>query len=135
MWLYIALCILCHNNSSDKLIIWRISYSFEDVGIYLPCGPMLPTPHRSLNSLRGTGMAANSSTFCPHLWRFIRDMFRHGSTSLQQLFKGSCSRHMSSNNLWVNCQFTLAPPLNSGANAAKASVQALPVQALPVQYQ
>ena len=47
-----------------------------------------------LNVLRGTGMIASSSTFCP--------------------------------NLRADCQWrTLVPPLNSGANAAPASVLAL----------
>ena len=37
------------------------------------------TPYRSKlysNTSRGTGMIASSSTFCPHLGRFIRDLSR-----------------------------------------------------------
>ena len=48
------------------------------------------------------------------------------STSLQQSFKGSCSLLVSGHNLRADCQWrTLVPPLNSGANAAHASVLAL----------
>ena len=46
---------------------------------------------------------------------------RYRSTSLQQLFNGSFSLHVSDQNI-------LDPPLNSGANAAPVSVQALAVQ-------
>ena len=83
---------------------------------------------------RGTGMIASSSTFRPHPGRVIRDLFRlldavtalYGSTSLQQSSKGSCSLLVSGFNLRVDCQWrTLVPPLNSGANAAPASVPAL----------
>ena len=80
---------------------------------------------------RGTGMIASSSIFCPHLGRVIRDLFRlldvvYGSTSLQQSSKGSCSLLVSGYNLRADCQWrTLVPPLNSGANAAPASVLAL----------
>ena len=83
---------------------------------------------------RGTGMIASSSTFRPHPGRVIRDLFRlldavtalYGSTSLQQSSKGSCSLLVSGYNLWADCQWrTLVPPLNSGANAAPASVLAL----------
>ena len=89
-----------------------------------------PTPC----SLRGTGMIASSSTFRPHPGRVIRDLFRlldavtalYGSTSLQQSSKGSCSLLVSGYNLRGDCQWrTLVPPLNSGANAAPASVMAL----------
>ena len=82
----------------------------------------------------GTGMIASSSTFCPHPGRVIRDLFRlldavtalYGSTSLQQSSKGSCSLLVSGYNLRADCQWrTLVPPLNSGANAAPASVLAL----------
>ena len=82
----------------------------------------------------GTGMIASSSTFRPHSGRVIRDMFRlldavtalYGSTSLQQSSKGSCSLLVSGYNLRADCQWrTLVPPLNSGANAAPASVLAL----------
>ena len=82
----------------------------------------------------GTGMIASSSTFCPHSGRVIRDLFRlldavtalYGSTSLQQSSKGSCSLLVSGYNLRADCQWrTLVPPLNSGANAAPASVLAL----------
>ena len=82
----------------------------------------------------GTGMIASSSTFRPHSGRVIRDLFRlldavtalYGSTSLQQSSKGSCSLLVSGYNLRADCQWrTLAPPLNSGANAAPASVLAL----------
>ena len=84
--------------------------------------------------LRGTGMIASSSTFCPHPGRVIRDLFRlldaftalYGSTSLQQSSKGSCSLLVSGYNLRADCQWrTLVPPLNSGANAAPAPVLAL----------
>ena len=84
--------------------------------------------------LRGTGMIASSSTFRPHPGRVIRDLFRlldavtalYGSTSLQQSSKGSCSLLVSGYNLRADCQWrTLVPPLNSGANAAPASVLAL----------
>ena len=83
---------------------------------------------------RGTGMIASSSTFRPHSGRVIRDLFRlldavtalYGSTSLQQSSKGSCSLLVSGYNLRADCQWrTLVPPLNSGANAAPASVLAL----------
>ena len=82
----------------------------------------------------GTGMIASSSTFRPHPGRVIRDLFRlldavtalYGSTSLQQSSKGSCSLLVSGYNLRADCQWrTLVPPLNSGANAAPASVLAL----------
>ena len=82
----------------------------------------------------GTGMIASSSTFRPHPGRVIRDLFRLldavtalcGSTSLQQSSKGSCSLLVSGYNLRADCQWrTLVPPLNSGANAAPASVLAL----------
>ena len=50
----------------------------------------------------------------------------YGSTSLQQSSKGSCSLLVSGYNLRADCQWrTLVPPLNSGANAAPASVPAL----------
>ena len=87
-----------------------------------------------LRCIRGTGMIASSSTFCPHPGRVIRDLFRlldavmalYGSTSLQQSSKGSCSLLVSGYNLRADCQWrTLVPPLNSGANAAPASVLAL----------
>ena len=90
-------------------------------------------PHQH-DILRGTGMIASSSTFRPHLGRVIRDLFRlldavtalYGSTSLQQSSKGSCSLLVSGYNLRVYCQWrTLVPPLNSGANAAPASVLVL----------
>ena len=45
----------------------------------------------------------------------------------QQLSKGSCSLHVSDHNLRVDCQRTLVPQLNSDADAASASVQALPI--------
>ena len=82
----------------------------------------------------GTGMIASSSTFRPHPGRVIRDLFRlldavtalYGSTSLQQSSKGSCSLLVSGYNLRADCQWrTLVPSLNSGANAAPASVVAL----------
>ena len=85
-------------------------------------------------TIGGTGMIASSSTFCPHPGRVIRDLFRlldavtalYGSTSLQQSSKGSCSLLVSGYNLRADCQWrTLVPPLNSGANAAPASVLAL----------
>ena len=101
--------------------------------------------------LWGAGMIASSSTFRPHPGRVIRDLFSllnailHGSTSLQQTSKGSCSLLVSSHNLreyfkWrtlvpplvsshnlpADCQWgTLVPSLNSGANAAPASVLTL----------
>ena len=90
--------------------------------------------YNSLERLRGTGMIASSSTFRPHPGRVIRDLFRlldavtalYGSTSLQQSSKGSCSLLVSGYNLRADCQWrTLVPPLNSGANAAPASVLAL----------
>ena len=47
----------------------------------------------------------------------------YGSTSLQQSSKGSCSLLVSGYNLRADCQWrTLVLPLNSGANAAPASV-------------
>ena len=50
----------------------------------------------------------------------------YGSTSLQQSSKGSCSLLVSGHNLRADCQWRiLVPPLNSGANAAPASVLAL----------
>ena len=50
----------------------------------------------------------------------------YGSTSLQQSSKGSCSLLVSGHNLPADCQWrTLAHLLNSGANAASASVHAL----------
>ena len=76
-------------------------------------------------------MIASSSTFRPHSGRVIRDLFRlldavtalYGSTSLQQSSKGSLL--VSGYNLRADCQWrTLVPPLNSGANAAPASVLA-----------
>ena len=79
-------------------------------------------------------MIASSSTFRPHQGRVIRDLFRlldavtalYGSTSLQQSSKGSCSLLVSGYNLRAACQWrTLVPLLNSGANAAPASVLAL----------
>ena len=87
-----------------------------------------------LHNCWGTGMIASSSTFRPHSGRVIRDLFRlldavtalYGSTSLQQSSKGSCSLLVSGYNLRADCQWrTLVPPLNSGANAAPASVLAL----------
>ena len=89
---------------------------------------------RHLAASGGTGMIASSSTFRPHPGRVIRDLFRlldavmalYGSTSLQQSSKGSCSLLVSGYNLRADCQWrTLVPPLNSGANAAPASVLAL----------
>ena len=88
----------------------------------------------SAQRIWGTGMIASSSTFRPHSGRVIRDLFRlldavtalYGSTSLQQSSKGSCSLLVSGYNLRADCQWrTLVPPLNSGANAAPASVLAL----------
>ena len=82
----------------------------------------------------GTGMIASITTFRPHPGRVIRDLFSlldavtalYGSTSLQQSSKGSCSLLVSGYNLQADCQWrTLVPPLNSGANAAPASVLAL----------
>ena len=76
-------------------------------------------------------MIASSSTFRPHLGKVIRDLCRlldavYGSTSLQQSSKGSCSLLVSGHNLRADCQWrTLVPPLNSGANAAPASVLAV----------
>ena len=79
-------------------------------------------------------MIASSSTFRPHPGRVIGDLFRlldavYGivrSTSLQKSSKGSCSLLVSGHNLRVDCQWhTLVPLLNSGANAAPASVLAL----------
>ena len=84
---------------------------------------------------RGDGMIASSNTFCPHPGRVIRDLFRllnavyntvRKHYCLQQSSKGSCSFLVSGYNLQTDCQWrTLAPPLNSGANAAPASVYAL----------
>ena len=94
----------------------------------------LPYFFFSYSSLWGTGMIASSSNFRPHPGRVIRDLFRlldavtalYGSTSLQQSSKGSCSLLVSGYILRADCQWrTLAPPLNSGANAAPASVLAL----------
>ena len=80
----------------------------------------------------GTGMIASSSTFRPHLGRFIRDLFCqlhavwHGTDALQQSSKGSCSLLVSGHNLRADCQWrTLVLPLNCSANAALASVLAL----------
>ena len=81
--------------------------------------------------LLAIGIIASSSTFRPHPGRVIRDLFRlldavtalYGSTILQQSSKGSCSLLVSGYNLRADCQWlTLVPPLNSGANAAPASV-------------
>ena len=79
-------------------------------------------------------MVSSSITFCPHLWRVIRNLFRlllavwygYGSTSIQCLSKGSCSLHVFGHNLRADFQqHTLVSPLNSGANAAPTSLQAL----------
>ena len=98
------------------------------------CGICKKSFSRTSDLKRGTGMIASSSTFRPHPGRVIRDLFRlldavtalYGSTSLQQSSKGSCSLLVSGYNLRADCQWrTLVPPLNSGANAAPASVLAL----------
>ena len=61
---------------------------------------------------------------CPVCWMLCTALY--GSTSLQQSSKGSCSLLVSGHNLQADCQWrTLVPPLNSGANAAPASVLAL----------
>ena len=97
-------------------------------------GLIHPVHKKGTMVFRGTGMIASSSTFRPHTGRVIRDLFRlldavtalYGSTSLQQSSKGSCSLLVSGYNLQADCQWrTLVPPLNSGANAAPASVLAL----------
>ena len=50
----------------------------------------------------------------------------YGSTSQQKSSKGSCSLLVSGHNLRTDCQLrTSVPLLNSGANAASASVHAL----------
>ena len=78
-------------------------------------------------------MVASSSTFRTHLGRVMRDLSRllhvepHG-TRLQRLSKGSWSLHVTNNGykIVVDCQRdSLFPSLNSGADAAPASVQAL----------
>ena len=67
------------------------------------------------------GGSLGSSFIC---WMLCTALY--GSTSLQQSSKGSCSLLVSGHNLWADCQWrTLVPPLNSGANAAPASVLAL----------
>ena len=64
-------------------------------------------------------MFASSSTFRTHLGRVIWDLSR-------LLHVGSCSLHVAGYNIVVDCQRgSLFPPLNSSANAAPASVQAL----------
>ena len=80
--------------------------------------------------LRGTGVIASSSIFCPHLGRVTRELFRqlhavwHGMEALSS--KGNCSLLVSGHNLQADCQWhTLVPLLNCGANAALASVQAM----------
>ena len=61
---------------------------------------------------------------CSVCWMLCTALY--GSTSLQQSSKGSCSLLVSGYNLRADCQWrTLVPPLNSGANAAPASVLAL----------
>ena len=61
---------------------------------------------------------------CSVCWMLCTALY--GSTSLQQSSKGSCSLLVSGYNLWADWQWrTLVPPLNSGANAAPASVLAL----------
>ena len=94
----------------------------------------------------GTGMIASSSTFRPHLGRDSRDLFRllhavrHGTEALvysnhRFLFRKNNkvlkmthpkSLLVSGHKLLADCQWhTLVPPLNSGSNAALASVRAL----------
>ena len=78
-------------------------------------------------------MVASSSTFRTHLGRVMRDLSRllhvePHDTRLQRLSKGSCSLHVTNNGykIVVDCQRgSLFPSLNSGADAAHASVQAL----------
>ena len=66
----------------------------------------------------------SSERICPVCWMLCTALY--GSTSLQQSSKGSCSLLVSGYNLRADCQWrTLVPPLNSGANAAPASVLAL----------
>ena len=61
---------------------------------------------------------------CSVCWMLCMTLY--GSTSLQQSSKGSCSLLVSGYNLRADCQWhTLVPPLNSGANAAPASVLTL----------
>ena len=80
-------------------------------------------------------MIARSSIFRPHSGMVIRDLFRllnavfgivRTHYSLQESSNGSCSLLVSGHNS-ADCLVwrTLVPPLNSGANAAPASVHAL----------
>ena len=82
-------------------------------------------------SHRGAEMIASSSTFRSHPGRVIRDLFRllndvrHCTEALVYNNNPSCSLLVSGHNLCVDCQWrSLVPPLNSGANAVSASVQA-----------
>ena len=84
--------------------------------------------HPVVHSCRWSiGMVASSSTPPPSAWEGSLEICSsvaccttwYGSTSLQQLHKGSCSLHVSSHNLRADCQRrTLVPPLISSANAA-----------------
>ena len=123
---YLRTCILV-----QALAHFR-TYTLAHMRMYLRTGAFSYL-HKYLCT-RGTGMIASSSTFRPHSGRVIRDLFRlldavtalYGSTILQQSSKGSCSLLVSGYNLRADCQWrTLVPPLNSGANAAPASVLAL----------
>ena len=80
-------------------------------------------------SSRGTGMVASSSSVCCMLYIIV------GSTSLQQLFKGSCNLHVSGDNIRVDCQqLTVVPLLNSVANAAPASGLSRRMNGVTVSY-
>ena len=84
----------------------------------------------------GTGMIASSSTFRPHPGRVIRDLFRllnvakhctealvysnHPREAAAFSYLAIIFGRIASDVLW-----SLAPQLNSGANAAPASLEAL----------
>ena len=73
-------------------------------------------------------MIASSSTFGPHPGRVIRDLFypvRHSTEALvyNHPRKTAASSYLAI--IFGQIASTLVPPLNSGANADPASVQAL----------
>ena len=119
---------------SNTICIVRIYITHIQRVVYITITMYIYILEQLYFAIWGTGMIASSSTFRPHPGRVIRDLFRlldavtalYGSTSLQQSSKGSCSLLVSGYNLRADCQWrTLVPPLNSGANAAPASVLAL----------
>ena len=68
--------------------------------------------HTSSHNLLGTGMIASSSTFCPHLGRVIRDLFRqlhavwHGTEALvyRNHPREFAASSLTGHNLWADCQ-------------------------------